>query len=488
MLRRVIAKQRPGSPKSQAGRKAERLTAVSRLTVLLLGMCVGWLLPEGFMASSANARERAALRVATFQCDVTPAVGGQPLIWLDIPETIEDPLWAKGMVVEFGGERYAVCALDWCGLCNSSYDLFRNSLAAALETSPENVFVHTVHQHTAPYVDGNAQHHMAAYPELPVYVDFAFLRRCAEGVANAAKESLSRWEPCDRVGVGKAIVEQAASSRRIRDENGNLVVRFSSAGKDPQMRELPEGRIDPYLRTITLAQGDRPIVRLHFYATHPQSFYGDRRVSGDVPAMARERLQQEEGVFQIYFTGCAGDVTFGKYNDGSREARDALALRLHEAMKKAVEATQFSPVDRFGWCSRPVVFSPRNDSGHTAEDHQRVLADPKQSPLNRTLAAVRLSFFDRRDQPFTVQGLRIGPAVVLFLPGESLLEFQEYAIALAGDETFAAVAAYGDLGTGYICYDAAFEEGGYEPTASRVAPGSEGVLKEAIRSVMETLR
>jgi len=488
MLQRIFAKQRSRMPASKANRQGRLAAPVGRAVVLLLGMCAAGLRPHAFAVFAADAQQQPALRVATFRCDVTPAIGGQPLIWLDVPETIEDPLWAKGIVLESGGTRFAICALDWCGLCNSSYDLFRTALAASLETSPENVFVHTVHQHTAPYVDGNAQQHMAAYPELPLYVDFAFLRRCAEGVAEAAKESLARLEPFDRVGVGKAVVEQAASSRRIRDENGNLVVRFSSAGKDPKMRELPEGRIDPYLRTITLAEGDRPIVRLHFYATHPQSFYGDRRVSGDVPAMARERLEKEEGVFQIYLTGCAGDVTFGKYNDGSREARDALASRLYEGMKKAVEATQFSPADRFGWCSRPVVFPPRNDAGQTAEDHQRVLSDPKQSPLNRTLAAVRLSFFDRRDLPFTVQGLRIGPAVALLLPGEALLEFQEYAIALASDKTFAAVAAYGDLGTGYICYDVAFQEGGYEPTASRVAPGSEGVLKEAIRSVMEALQ
>ena len=433
-------------------------------------------------------QDQEGLRISVFRCDVTPPIGGQPLIWLDRPETVEDPLWAKGIVLESGGKRYAVCALDWCGLCNSSYELFRNSLAAALETSPENVFVHTVHQHTAPYVDGNAQQHMAAYPELPLYVDVAFVRRTAEGVAAAAKESLSRLEPCDRVGVGKAVVERVASSRRVRDEHGNLVVRYSSGGRDPKMRELPEGRIDPYVRTITLARGDRPIVRMHFYATHPQSFYGDRRVSADVPGLARERLEKEEGVFQIYLTGCAGDVTFGKYNDGSREARDALAARLYEGMKKAVESTQYAAADRFAWCSRDVVFPARTDPGQTAEDQRRVLADPKQSPVNRTQAAVRLSFFDRRDRPFTVQGLRIGPAAALFLPGESLLEFQEYALSLAGEGDFAAVAAYGDLGTGYICYDAAFQEGGYEPTASRVAPGSEDILKQAIRSVMDALR
>jgi len=51
-----------------------------------------------------------------------------------------------------------------------------------------------------------------------------------------------------------------------------------------------------------------------------------------------------------------------------------------------------------------------------------------------------------------------------------------------------AVAAYGDLATGYICHKAAFEEGGYEPSASHVAPESEDRLKEAIRAVMECLQ
>lgn len=487
------AKQRSWWGEAESSRKVGRLSAgLGRLAAvfLLIGAAGPWF--NGIVAGAENAGQLSAPlsspRVTTFRCDVTPPIGGQPLIWLDPPETVEDPLWAKGIVLESGGQRYALCALDWCGVCNSSYDLIRDALAAAIETSPENVFVHTVHQHTAPYIDGNAQRHMAAYSELPTYVDFAFLDRCAEAVASAARESLTRLEPFDRVGVGKAVVERVASSRRVRDENGTLTVRYSSGGKDPKMRELPEGRIDPYLRTISLAQGDRPIVRLHFYATHPQSFYGDRRVSADVPGMARERLEQEEGVFQIYLTGCAGDVTLGKYNDGSREARDAITLRLYEGMKGAVRATQYGPADRFAWCSRPVVFSARNDPGQTPEDLRRVLADANVSPLNRTLAAVRLSFFDRQDKPFAVQGLRIGSAVALFLPGESLLEFQEYAISLAGDRCFAAVAAYGDLGTGYICYDAAFQEGGYEPTASRVAPGAEGILKEAIRYVMTALQ
>ena len=60
---------------------------------------------------------------------------------------------------------------------------------------------------------------------------------------------------------------------------------------------MPEGGIDPLLRTITLLRGDKPLVRMHYYATHPQTYYLDGRASYDFPGMARQRLQEEEGVF-----------------------------------------------------------------------------------------------------------------------------------------------------------------------------------------------
>jgi hypothetical protein len=97
------------------------------------------------------------LRVTTFCCDVTPSIGGQPLIWTTPIATIEDPLLAKGIVLDDGKARYVLCAVDWCGLCNSTHRLFRTKLAGAVGTDVSRVMVHSVHQHTAPYADGDAQ-------------------------------------------------------------------------------------------------------------------------------------------------------------------------------------------------------------------------------------------------------------------------------------------------------------------------------------------
>ena len=122
-----------------------------------------------------------------------------------------------------------------------------------------------------------------------------------------------------------------ASSRRLLQKDGSITASMSST-RDAALQALPEGRIDPWLKTVTLLDGKQAVVQLHYYASHPQSFYGDRRLTYDVPGIVRERLQKETGVFQVYFTGCGGDVAFGKYNDGTPAARDRLSCRTTSAI------------------------------------------------------------------------------------------------------------------------------------------------------------
>jgi len=63
---------------------------------------------------------------------------------------------------------------------------------------------------------------------------------------------------------------------------------------------------------------------------------------GPLLGLARKAVEQEDKVFQIYFTGCAGDVTVGKYNDTSPAAKADLTQHLKTAMKAAIAATRMS--------------------------------------------------------------------------------------------------------------------------------------------------
>jgi hypothetical protein len=448
------------------------------LRVVLLTASVGCLAGSRLPVAGG-----AALRVATFRCDVTPPPGGHPLIWLTPVAKVEDPLLAKGIVLDDGRQRYVLCAVDWCGLGNSSHLLFRSKIAAAAGTEVSHVAVHCVHQHTAPYTDGDAQRLLDAEKDSPRYVDFKFLEDVTDRLAAAVKESLGRLEAFDAIGTGQAKVERVASTRRIPVEGGKVRSRMSSC-KDPELRAMTEGKIDPLLRTITLARGEKPLVRLHYYATHPQSFYGDPRASSDMPGFARERLQRKEQVFQIYFTGCGGDVAMGKYNDGTRRARDELTERLYTAMEASVALTRLGPAGELRWRTVPLRLPLRTDAGYTVEEHRARMADPKRDAVARVRAAISVAFAQRIERPLELNLLQIGDVRIVHLPGECMVEFQLFTQRLV-PEGFVAVAAYGDLAPGYICTEESFSEGGYEPTESEGAPKSEAALKAAIRLLLE---
>ncbi len=76
-------------------------------------------------------------------------------------------------------------------------------------------------------------------------------------------------------------------------------------------------------------------------------------------------------------------------------------------------------------------------------------------------------------------------ARILYMPGELFVEYQLAAKAQRPD-LFVAMAAYGDLGPGYIGTAMAYDKGGYEVSelASNVAPEVEGVLTQAIWNLL----
>jgi hypothetical protein len=396
---------------------------------------------------------------------------------------VEQPLLAKGIVLQAGGQRYVLCALDWCELNNGSHEAFRSRIAAAAGTVAAHVAVQTVHQHTAPVVDMEAQKVLAAAGAAELQLDPKVIDVIEERLAKAVKESLARLEPFDHVGTGQAKVDRVAATRRPVDATGKICVRYSSC-KDAAVRALPEGKIDPYLKTITLARGEKPLVRLHYYATHPQSFYGDGRASSDVAGDARESLERKDGVFQIYFDGCGGDITMGKYNDGSRPCRVALAERLLAGMEASLAATKFTPAGEVHWRTYLLRLPRRADAGFRLEDCLALVKDPKAASVTRAdSGALRAVFQQRSGQPIELNALQIGNVDIVHLPGEPMVEFQLFAQRLKPG-TFVAVAGYGDCGPGYLCPARAFGEGGYEPTASNVKPESEVLLKQAIAALL----
>ncbi len=418
---------------------------------------------RGLVAAAIAAAFGADPRIATFRADATPDLG-EPLIWVTPATKVDDPLRAKGVVLESGGARYVLCAVDWCGIGGETHLMLRKRIAAGAGAEAGRVALQTVHQHTAPYIVGDGYALLAGVTPAQLRMSDAFLARLGDRLEEAAREAVRKLQPFDSIGTGEARVEQVASARRVF-KDGKLLVRYSTGGKDAEMAALPEGAVDPYLRTITFASRGRPVARLHFYATHPQTWCCDGRVSADFAGAAREDVEARERVFQVYFTGCAGDVTVGKYNDASPEARERLRERLRQGMETAIAATKFARARGLKWRAEPLAL-PRKPAAPVRDYRSSIAAA-----------------FARREAPLETFALAAGPARLLFLPGEPMLEYQKYARGLRPGQ-FVAVAGYGDVSPGYLCTDRAFEEGGYEPSAAHAGPGTEARVKEAIRRLL----
>ncbi|MGO8675725.1 MAG: hypothetical protein ACLQVX_07620 [Limisphaerales bacterium] len=452
----------------------------------------GWLLAgvlSGSLAaglSTARGGGEPAVAVAPFCCDVTPPLG-HPLCggWIKPLTAVDDPLLAKGVVLSDGKSRYVLCAVDWCLLQTGAYDLLRQRIARGADIPESHVAVQTVHQHNAPIADVNAQLLLDQVAASPPHLDLKFMEQTADRVGEAVRAAGQRLQAVTHIGYGRGRVERFASNRRVRLADGKIHARYSST-TDPALRDAPEGLVDPWLRTVTFFAGDRPLVRLHYYASHPQSYYGDGRATSDTAGLARRRLELEEGVPQVYFTGCAGNITAGKYNDGSPRARGELAERLYTAMKEAISNTRRARIGALEWKTAEVRLALRAEPQWQEPTLRRVLADTNAAPAARLQAALNLAWFERaRSRPtIELSRLRLGPVRLLFLPGEAFIEYQLYAQSLC-PTGFVAVAAYGEGGPGYICTDAALAEGGYEPTESRVGPPSEFRLKAAICELLE---
>jgi dienelactone hydrolase len=425
------------------------------------------------------------LQMATFKCDVTPPLN-HPLCggWIQPLIAVDDPLLAKGIVLQDGPSRYVLCSVDWCLLQTGAHELFQRKIALAAGTQANHVTVHTVHQHNAPIADSNAQRLLDKTDNPPLHLDLAFLETVTDRLAQAVREACAQLRPFTHVGHGQSKVAQFASNRRVRLHDGAIHVRYS-ATRDPLLRAAPEGLIDPWLRTITLFDGEQPLARLHYYASHPMSFYGDGRATSDTVGLAREQMELEEGVPQIYFTGCGGNITAGKYNDGSPQARKELTGRIHKAMTEAAASTKRHRIERLQWQTAHVSFAPRADPHSSMSSARMTLSDTNAAALSRLKAALDLAWLERLGSEPTVviSRLTLGPVIALHLPGESFVEYQLFARSLRPD-MMVAVAAYGESGPGYICTESAFDEGGYEPTMSRVAPQAESEMKRAIADLL----
>ena len=457
---------------------------------LVRASCLWVLLGIGFPVLADELTNPAnRFRLAKFQADLTCPIG-HPLLggrWPNARE-ISDPLYARGFVLLGPDQPIVLCAIDWCEIRNQSYDRWREGLAQAAGTQPERVVLSCLHQHDAPLTDLVAAELLAQAGLPGVLFDPRFEMDCIERTAKALRDSLDHAQAVTHLGLGKARVERIASSRRVIRPDGSVTYgRGSNSGGNRFYREAPEGLIDPWLRTLSFWNENQPLVAFHAYATHPMTYFGKGAVSADFVGLARDLMQREfPEIFQIYVSGCSGDVTAGKYNDGSPENRPRLARRLYQAMKQSWSSTVRQPLEQVEFRSTSLQLGYRSGPQHTSDALSSVIRDNRASQRDRVLAALGLASRRRvaAGRPIDFPCVDLGVAQLVLFPGETFVSYQLMA-QRQRPESFVVAIGYGESWPGYIPSTQAFEDrftnGWYW-----VATDSDRIIAAALHKVLPT--
>ena len=417
------------------------------------------------------------LKIVTFKVDVTPPIG-DPLAYVP-NDKVDTPIYVSGVVLDDGKTRAVWVSCDYIYICGESYVTWTEMIAKQAGTTRNNVFLHSVHQHDsirwAPEYNPKGEEKVLVVS--PEYCAQS-LKDVLEGIAKAVA---GPWQSVGRLLTSETRVGGLAANRRLVNEAGKFARTRYSGKNPPELQAWAVGKIDPMLRTVCFENTEgKYIVALHFYAAHPMAAYMRKMVSTDVPGRALRHVQENNDsvALNIYFTGCGGDITFGKYNlTGDADAIEQLGKRLGEGMLRNLQRLEEQPLGPIE-VKRVMFEVPFNPSLKPASAYTGEHAQERRYFMET---------IDRWRQS-SVARMSLGSRVhfLSFELSEVFVDYQLYAQSLI-PEHFLATAAYGNGVYWYIPTKAAFEEeGGYETgdNACVVTPAIDEVLRDALRQCL----
>lgn len=372
-------------------------------------------------------------------------------------EGVRMPLCARAVVIESGGTRVGLLALDLLGLAGEAVggmDAFRRRVAAASggAVSAENILFNCSHTHSGPESIA-----LSGLCETRPFRDWAGV--LAQRMGSALRDAAGALRPVS-LAAARVAAPGGAVNRRLRTARGITVARNVLPG---DVVYGPEGPVDDEVRVLALVGGDgRPLAILVQATAHAIYEMCIKQVSPDYPGeMCRLLESRRTGCRVLFLQGAAGNINPPQVSTGADDARRH-AARLAEAVERALG--KLKPVAgnelAVGWRTVDLPGRPGKD-----------LAPAE--PVAARIAA-----------------LRLGDAALVFLPGEPFVEIG-LAIEKASPFSFTAVCGYSNDYIGYIPTDRAYDSGGYETRAgrwSRVTPGAEGAICRGAAELLAGLR
>lgn len=424
--------------------------------------------------------ERQALKVGVGAIVINPPLD-VPLAgyyYARTPEGIHDDLYAKALVFEDGSEQIALVACDLVRLPRGAVEDARLRIRKSLGIPPDHILVTATHSHTGPQL-------------VPEYVEKLKL-----WISESVETAVRNKQPA-QLRQAEEDEPSLPHNRRYLMKNGSTVTNPGFLNPDVVK---PVGPVDPRLAVLTAetAEGRRVMTWVN-YGLH-QDTVGGRLISADYSYFLGRALSASQGpdMTTIFTIGAAADINHWDVRQPGPQRGFATAQRIGEVLAAGVlkAYSHLNPVEPGPIRARSSMLTlPLQD---ISDDDVRRAADILSVPpppdvdftLDRVWATKITKIHNRkaRDLRVELQVLAIGSVAFVGIPGEL---FTRLGRQIINGSPFAqtCILELANDDIGYIPTQEAFDQGGYEPASSVLAPGAgENIVSEALVLLNECYR
>jgi len=354
---------------------------------------------------------------------------------------VRDPLRAGVLILDDGETKAAIVTLDTIGAWKELVDPARERISKETGVPAGHILIAASHNHSAPL--------FKEHPE--------WGKEVIDKLAAAAAEAASNMRTVS-VGYGEDQISFSINRRKVID--GRAVVRLN-----------PDGLLDKRVKVLRFDDGRSltPLAVIMHAVCHPCFFtWGDKgtqpypngypRMSADFPGEAQTFVEANYGnnTKSLFLQGCAGDIRPNLPGYPYRCADEADIQWAGRDLGGAVVRALARNVIREELRKRETYYQIRVAS--------TVVSLPgKEGRVEAELMA-----------------LKIGPYLLLTMPGEPLVEYGVKLEKAIADRAIPIIVGYANGNIGYIPTAADFAVGGYEPTQSKLAPEAEVAILDQL--------
>jgi hypothetical protein len=435
------------------------------------------------------------LQAGTARIDVTPPLGtfmGGYGARTHGAEGVHDPLSAKALALKAGDSSAILITCDVISFEYDYVDPIRERIEDTTGVPAANVLVSNSHTHSGPLTHGVLADDL---------VDEQYLSVLADKLVSVAEMAVAEVRPA-RVGSAR----QDASVGYNRREMG-----YSEISRQTALR----GPLAPWVDVMTVRDEEGAFLTAWFcHAAHAVVLGGDNYlISADWPGAAQAAVEAvHPGCAAMFAQGCCGDINAIRSRPGTFEEVRSRGYEMAGAVVGAMERAELREEVALEVATRtiemPLQDPPPADEVEAEleglcrqqEDAEaggeQVQAQAIGWRIRRREAILELARQGASDltRPLHVTALRIGPTVIVGLPGEVLVE---YALWIDRDSPFehTIVPAYTNGMVGYVATASAIARGGYEVETSfdyygglPLRPETEPIILEGVQEMLEGLR